>query len=510
MNARVVAACVLCALAAGADASPAPAATVDQPSAAASAKSRNIESRSMIIDELVDNARRNLAVASIQEPFGAAIANTPTLLIAYLVALRAERAGYRDLLDAMEAHTDKQVGATSSTSGSTSLAMKGIVPQILGVAVERGALNENINGTTLTFRATPAGIVKAVQGFGLTGINAGYRQQPGYRFASRFSAAASFDTSLGDNAGSFTGNAQQLSGWSVRVEVVNRRNPASVEYAALFAKVAGQSGAYLAATSSLRAALTSAPAFAAFEAALLDAIRATVDEPYQASHDEAAAMSVFRTLIEARLNDAPALTDARVIKALDAYVAELMTIQQALDEVYAFANRGALVTVDWSAARNAALPDVYAPTVIWQQGLGTSRKTDLTVNGTLNFFRAVPPGAQRQFKSVDLTAQIDHPLGQIWTLPPLLVSIAARYGYIPNDTVSSATTSANIVGAVAAGSIGVVQAKLTIPVRNTGVKIPLSITASNRTELIKEKDVRASIGLTLDLDAIAGAIAPGR
>lgn len=506
MNARLKTACVSSALAALACASPA----AGQPAAAPSAKTRNIESRSMIVDELVDNARRNLAVASIQEPFGATIANTPTLLMAYLVALRAERAGYRELLDAMEAHSDKQVGATSNASGSTSLALKGIVPQILGVAVERGALNENVKGTTLTFRATPAGIVKALQGSGLAEIDADYRQQRGYRFASRFSAAASFDTSLGDTPGTFSGDARQLSAWSVRVEVVNRRNPASLEYAALFAKIAAQSGPYVSAASSLRTALTSAPAFAAFEAALVDAIRTTVDEPYRASRNEAAAVSAFRALLEARLSDAPALTDARVSKALDAYVAELMTIQQALDEVYAFANRGALVTVDWSTTRNAALPDLYAPTVIWQQGIGPSRKTDLTVNGTVNFYRATPAGAQRQLKSVDLTAQIDHPLGPIVKLPPLLVSIAARYGYIPTDTVSSATAAANTAAAAAAGSIAVLQAKLTIPVRNSGVKIPLSITASNRTELIKEKDVRASIGLTLDLDAIAAALAPSR
>ena len=45
-----------------------------------------------------------------------------------------------------------------------------------------------------------------------------------------------------------------------------------------------------------------------------------------------------------------------------------------------------------------------------------------------------------------------------------------------------------------------VQAKLTIPLEDSGVKVPLSITASNRTELIDEKDVRGSMGLNPDLD----------
>jgi hypothetical protein len=43
-------------------------------------------------------------------------------------------------------------------------------------------------------------------------------------------------------------------------------------------------------------------------------------------------------------------------------------------------------------------------------------------------------------------------------------------------------------------------------VKGSGVKIPLSITASNRTELIKEKDVRASFGFSFDLDPLIGGL----
>jgi hypothetical protein len=34
------------------------------------------------------------------------------------------------------------------------------------------------------------------------------------------------------------------------------------------------------------------------------------------------------------------------------------------------------------------------------------------------------------------------------------------------------------------------------------VKVPFSVTWSNRSELIKEKDVRAQVGITLDLDPL--------
>lgn len=48
--------------------------------------------------------------------------------------------------------------------------------------------------------------------------------------------------------------------------------------------------------------------------------------------------------------------------------------------------------------------------------------------------------------------------------------------------------------------VGVAQAKLTVPVKGSGVKIPLSITYATRTEFVDEKIVRANFGVTLDLD----------
>jgi hypothetical protein len=52
------------------------------------------------------------------------------------------------------------------------------------------------------------------------------------------------------------------------------------------------------------------------------------------------------------------------------------------------------------------------------------------------------------------------------------------------------------------GNIGLGQAKLTIPVKGSGVQIPISLTWSNRTELILENDVRGNIGITFDLDKL--------
>jgi hypothetical protein len=51
-------------------------------------------------------------------------------------------------------------------------------------------------------------------------------------------------------------------------------------------------------------------------------------------------------------------------------------------------------------------------------------------------------------------------------------------------------------------NIGLFQATLSVPIKGAGVKIPISITASNMTELIKESIVRGTIGITLDIDSL--------
>ena len=52
------------------------------------------------------------------------------------------------------------------------------------------------------------------------------------------------------------------------------------------------------------------------------------------------------------------------------------------------------------------------------------------------------------------------------------------------------------------GNVGVFQTKLSIPIKDSGVKIPISFTYATRTELVKERDVRGNIGITFDLDSL--------
>lgn len=485
------------------------AATAQPPSATPPA-GKDDASRTAIVTEMIQRGVAAADAPFATRPFRSVVSGGGNdLVAALLIAMHTERAGYRALLDALESRADTQIGAAPANKGSTSLVMKGLVPEILGIAVENGALTEETKGTVMTFRTTPSGVVKALQGRGLLDAYVDYAHSPGLRFASRFSAAASFDTSRGPSATTFTGDIRQLASWSARAEIVNHRDAASQRYALLWAGLLRDT-TYQKAAAGVESALGGWTEFEAWEQALADAVEANVDAGWTKDKNVAAAAVRFKALIEASL---PALQGLKnvpkpVADALDTYVAQLTRVQKIVNPIYDFAGKGLLVTFDWTTARDKALPDLYTTTAIVEAGLGASRKTDFSLNAAASFYQKQPATASHAFKSFDAAAQLEHPLGTDFALPSATLSIAAKYSYLPNDTVASTTAAAGTAGK---GSIVFVQGKLSVPIKGSGMKVPLSVTASNRTELIKEKDVRASVGITFDLDSFLTAIsAKGR
>jgi hypothetical protein len=56
---------------------------------------------------------------------------------------------------------DKQVGASATAEGSTTAAEKPGFAELLGLAVEHGAIQQEVNGTTLTLSSSPYMFVAA-------------------------------------------------------------------------------------------------------------------------------------------------------------------------------------------------------------------------------------------------------------------------------------------------------------------------------------------------------------
>ena len=74
--------------------------------------------------------------------------------------------------------------------------------------------------------------------------------------------------------------------------------------------------------------------------------------------------------------------------------------------------------------------------------------------------------------------------------------------------MENAMTQAGTIMPNTKGDLAFGQVKLTIPVKGTGFKIPFSLTFANRTELIKEREVRGNFGFTFDLDTLFAKFKP--
>jgi hypothetical protein len=138
----------------------------------------------------------------------------------------------------------------------------------------------------------------------------------------------------------------------------------------------------------------------------------------------------------------------------------------------------------------------------------------ITANAAFTWYNSVPSGANSgRFRDLQIAGQIDRRLGEVANLGNAVATFGGYYQWMKEDALivigpgNIAPGSGIVLPGTAAkllgtkGNIAVLQAKVAFPVSSV-VKIPISITWSNRTELINEKDIRGQVGLTLDLDSV--------
>jgi hypothetical protein len=406
------------------------------------------------------------------------------------------------VVQAEDERVDVQVGGGSSNAGSTSLVSKGSVPAILGFAVENGALTQSQSGTTITFRGDPVGILQTLSSKGF--IQSYTEAATETQFLRRFSFALSFDANRGSKPGTFSGDLQQLSSYNIRVDLVNQRDPRNSAYILDWSRfVRGSQIKFTNDWNSLEDALVDftnplAPKFSDpaleqwFERAQL-ALAATSAENVD-------------SVLNQQLNEVPFGEDKLQPKTLDtlkAFEKTVTALLQGREDILAKVAEGPILTFDYTNYRQVNAPNLSTFKLIGERYF-YSNKIDVTGNTSLTILDKLPAGMNlKKVRSFDFAAQIDIPfslqrIGFVW-------SVSGKYQRMLDNAMmpGSNTTAPNTKGDIAIG-----QFKLTIPVRGSGVKIPISLTIANRTDLIKESDVRGNVGITLDLDTLFAKFKP--
>lgn len=421
------------------------------------------------------------------------------------LALIALRDNPTYLTAAEEARTDKQVGGGPQNEGSTSLVVKGSAPTFLGMAVENGALTQSISGTTITFRGNPVGIIQALANKGYLQSYKDTEDNTFLRVLRPLSFSFSFDTSRGNtqtntSPGSmppsmpnvFTADRQQLSQITARYEFFNQRDPRNKKYRKDWeAFLAGPAISLTRDVSEFfRTLLNGDPA--------LDQWYTQADAAVQAATPDNVEAVIKQQIAQLPINDLSPTTIENLKNLEQSFEGYLTARKDLLDKIA----RGGIVAFEYTNTRNVEGPNLSNFMVIAEKGAGGN--VDATFNGSLTIFDKIPMGMTRRVRDFSFAGQVDAKVGNILNSGDLFFFASGRYERLLEDaTDPMGMTVMDTKGNIAVGQIGI-----KIPVKGTGFRIPISFSFANRTELIKEKEVRGNIGFTFDLDALFSNIKP--
>jgi hypothetical protein len=435
------------------------------------------------------------------------------VLISKLLKANATESYVSFVTEAQEARTDQQVGAGSSSSGTTSLTVKGGVPYLFGLAVENGAATQSQSDTTITYRVNPGGLITLLS---KKGFITGFQQSendPALKFLRKTSLGFTFDTSRGAQPGVFTGDKQQLSAFSARVEFVNDRDPRLPKYARTWETFVATELVKLGnAASEATLALNDVGHASEKETFKDPALQAWLNQTNTAITDAltkagaGADVDLVAAVIRERADLVPVdLVSADTKDAITHFAKAYSDYTARKNDLLNQIARGKVFTLEYTNNRGVNAPDTSNFNFI--AATGTGARIDLTANGSFTFFNKLPgpsvttprPGRIRDFQFAgQLMAPFKVGESQIdfW--------FSGRYERLLADASTLAgPTLPNTKGDIAVGQIG-----LNIPIKGLGIKFPVSVTFANRTELIREKEVRGNIGFTMNWDTLFSKLKP--
>jgi hypothetical protein len=391
---------------------------------------------------------------------------------------------------------DVQNGGGSGATGTTSAVASPLLPAIFGIAFENGALTRTVAGSTVTIKVSPAGLVCAS---GERALAVAARDPEVCRtFWKRFGLTASFDTSRGEKSATLDNletARNQFADLTARSELLNRRTPRS--YAAFSASAERFVG-------SLATFAVTTTAWRQKASATLDAL---TKSPAWDSLSLAQRRERIATELDALVGELPDPPAA----LRDQWLAALKAEQRSdFNRVVATAEYGfqkpdlakaAIGTDPVVVPQGVRPPNVHSLRFIYAQGIG-DRNLDLTANQSVSWFHDVRPGMRGRLRDLRTGIEAKFRMREILNYGAPTLSFAGLYVFLNQEPLGLGLVAFNGAKIQERGHIRLFQTKLEFPTANNAVRIPISFSASNRTEMLKESDVRGQIGISLNLDVM--------
>lgn len=423
-------------------------------------------------------------------------------------------------IQVIDGQMNRQTAGTSGNAGSTSLLSSAVASDVLSLATEFGAINRIGSGNTTTLRANLAGVAGLFYGqpyMGCASLATGCSNPS--RVARGFSGSVSIDTMSDSSVKTVTGSSaatnepvstgilapgNRMSAWSVRFDFQRKTVYDTNNVKAWATKMRD---------------LATSPA----ETGLVDSIHKLMDEvttsnwriAFMAALQSAPRGGLMRTLqeqlddliVKMAVKDPQLMLKART--AQSAITAYFLKRDEVLRDLQT--NK---FSVEFNGLHPLGQPNLSNIRVIYSHQ-PTDAPLLLTFNSAVEWYNSVPQGVDvGRLRDIQVAAQLDRRLGTIpqlgtavltvgfyyqWQREPALISISEGDAVPGNGIVLPGAESTLLA---TKGNIAIGQVKMTLPIKNGVVKVPVSFSWSNRSELINESEKRGQIGLTLDLDSV--------
>jgi hypothetical protein len=449
----------------------------------------------------------------------------------------------------------QQTGSSAGTGGSTNLTAKGLTSQFLSLASEYGALTETTSGQTTTIAGTLAGVPLFLLANGIyqncpTAVYTAILKNEHCASPKVIHALNQISFSVGVNSKTGAQNTAATvttpASGSAAVPAVFADSGSTLSVGVVTAKWIALQGkpssdavtaAYTQFTQSASPALTRSLAstlqdtepdakvtgtFREKTVKSINAVLAGKPKPYskevvaqavQAWKDSAPEFTGF---FVGQGDDATQATFFSTVQQFAVAYAKLIAQEQSIGLAMA---RPAILTFEYDDNRPANQPSNSVFRIIYQAKLG---KLTLTANGAASIYDSAPspaiPGAER-LRDVQIAAQADRPFSIKLSSDKKIDLTGSGSFYFQNQTspsILNVTPGMPVSGVTFTGlpstatqvfaqkgNIAVGQAKITIG-SASNLKVPISVTYSNRTELVTSPVWRGQIGISYDFDSLFG------
>jgi hypothetical protein len=404
--------------------------------------------------------------------------------------------------------TDKQLGTSASSSGTTSAVEKAGFPSWLAFAIENGAIDQTVSGTNLTLSTSPYALIKLwepdTQG---NFTNFGFWRRIGV------SVALPMDNPGTTPQGTF--DTSEISEWSVRLRMLGDRSSRSRRFTnawqevvqpviqrqlnAITGAVAGLfndsssrdlneaqnvlSAGVVAAIDDVLTAAAGNPGESeqrAITQHILDSLKTGIVDPIRAS-----AISVSENMRE-RIS-------TQLVPALQGTHRDLQGVPTLVQQVSDAVNRSPLLTLGFTRQHPTTGSATSVLKLLFD---GYVAPFFIRLNGEVSLYDDPDPAMnQSTVRSFGAALEFQGTVGN--------GLFASQQGF-DKSKVAIAVSGRVLRLEDVDDIMAVLQAKIDLPLAR-GLRIPFSVSYASRTDLLDEDEIRGNFGLTLDFDQLQAA-----